>query len=651
MAWSENAIAGIRNKGPDPVRRASKGVARSVLLIVAAAVACAQTPPTATNSIAPSPADREAHFRVDRVAAPGGAEIDTLIGTLPDGGDLPLVSVLIDTLGDSDPTNDTLRNVWVLTYARPSILQRIVAGLPFMYVRPGSPHRRDDAVPTPVLDMSSATGNTWLKLLHALAQAEFLDPFGLPVRATTRAYSGNVADYRNQQVWNAVNALAGADQQNAMGGLSQTEMESVQARLLLSTKLFGDLVSESYLPTAYAKDRDERLQTRQHNWELLRQKAEDNGLYFQPLTLGLSKDSDALLWVEQQDPPSFERPSFNGQLLNISNPFEGDWREKWKGYTEEWAFDRYGSRVAPGTPGSRTARMVPVALYSLDYPKAPLLLVNFRAPSNPRRTEAIRRGSDQLATGILGLTAFGNLEYFAAKSTFTFIRRRHGAALNRSARLRAYAELRHGLMLDDKLDPRLRADLLRRVDKVGINPFQDNAATEERLAREQYAALRAWAASPNGLARKVDQARSREIAHELHSRPARVMLRMASISTFGIYRHTERVTPVLLADIDRQRRFAWHKRFLEQVVQSSPRPEVAYDIEQVQRSLDAVTEIGEESKEFRASSEDLLRRVLAQTSDEITRRRCYECLQKLELALLRSPAVTSAAAADAGGPQ
>src|SRR5438093_54357 len=113
--------------------------------------------------------------------------------------------------------------------------------------------------------------------------------------------------------------------------------------------------------------------------------------------------------------------------------------------------------------------------------------------------------------------------------------------------------------------------------------------TEAQLARDQYAALRSYAAAPEGLARKLDRTRSKEIAQHVHSKPALAMLRVASISTLGIYRHSERMSPELLAQVDRQRRFAWHKRFLEQVIDSTPQPEVAYNVEQVQRSLDAIT--------------------------------------------------------------
>ena len=39
-------------------------------------------------------------------------------------------------------------------------------------------------------------------------------------------------------------------------------------------------------------------ETRGHNWELLRQRAEANGLYFEPLGLTASR-THALLWVSR----------------------------------------------------------------------------------------------------------------------------------------------------------------------------------------------------------------------------------------------------------------------------------------------------------------------------------------------------------------
>jgi len=50
--------------------------------------------------------------------------------SLDGGRDVPLVSVLRDTLGD-DPENDRVTYIWLLTSARPRLRQRILSAIPF----------------------------------------------------------------------------------------------------------------------------------------------------------------------------------------------------------------------------------------------------------------------------------------------------------------------------------------------------------------------------------------------------------------------------------------------------------------------------------------------------------------------------------------
>src|SRR4051812_37083816 len=71
-------------------------------------------------------------------AAPAGttAELLTLFchACSPEASgsqDVPVVSVLRDTLGDSDPKNDRVLYVWLLTSSRPSLGQRLLSAVPF----------------------------------------------------------------------------------------------------------------------------------------------------------------------------------------------------------------------------------------------------------------------------------------------------------------------------------------------------------------------------------------------------------------------------------------------------------------------------------------------------------------------------------------
>jgi len=67
--------------------------------------------------------------------------------------DLPLVSVLRDTLGDSDPKNDRVFYVWFLTSSRPSFGQRLLSAVPFSYWRVGAGSQNVNV--TPRIDLSA----------------------------------------------------------------------------------------------------------------------------------------------------------------------------------------------------------------------------------------------------------------------------------------------------------------------------------------------------------------------------------------------------------------------------------------------------------------------------------------------------------------
>src|SRR5262245_18406741 len=92
---------------------------------------------------------------LERLDTGAGAELLTLF-SLRTGLPEPIVSLLRDTRGDDDPSNDRIRYIWVLTYARPSIPDRIKASVPFLYRKSGTPAKTDKP-PKPVLDYSATS--------------------------------------------------------------------------------------------------------------------------------------------------------------------------------------------------------------------------------------------------------------------------------------------------------------------------------------------------------------------------------------------------------------------------------------------------------------------------------------------------------------
>jgi hypothetical protein len=119
----------------------------------------------------PEPADgasASSIVRVERLPIAGGAELVTLIGKVqvsPESrvgigpAEIPLVSILRDSLGDDDPTNDRLRDVWMLTYTRPTLTQQVTAAVPFFYSRFGNKEDSGESVPPPMTDLVKKGAN------------------------------------------------------------------------------------------------------------------------------------------------------------------------------------------------------------------------------------------------------------------------------------------------------------------------------------------------------------------------------------------------------------------------------------------------------------------------------------------------------------
>ena len=124
------------------------------------------------------------------------------------GGWVPLVTVLRDTLGDLSPENDRLRYVWPLTYTRPTVKQRLFGAIPFFYTRAGNKKGSPDKTPPAVLDLTAPERDVWNKIFWTALQSILLDPYGMPIKASSRSYQQNISDYRKSHIIRALSVLA-----------------------------------------------------------------------------------------------------------------------------------------------------------------------------------------------------------------------------------------------------------------------------------------------------------------------------------------------------------------------------------------------------------------------------------------------------------
>ncbi|MEO8096713.1 MAG: hypothetical protein ABI811_03365 [Acidobacteriota bacterium] len=493
-------------------------------------------------------------FTITRTPVSGGAEILTVFAPVPESNQpVPLLSVLRDTLGDSDPANDRLRDIWMLTTARPSLLQHAAAGVPFFYWRPNLGKNADKA-PRSVLDLGDPASNTWSFLAQQLTQVLAVDSNGALIRASTRRYRSNLADQRRVQLAEGLAVVSHLEnREEILGVLNESELLQIQARLTLGGQMMGGLVSSEKLPEAYLSQRSRTHETRGHNWELLRQRAEANGLYFEALGLGDSP-THALLWVAREDALGPAR-DFDGKFLGIANPFADSRVMDWKGISVTRSYDAQGREVAAGTPGASERELIPLALYGLDYPKVPLLVVDFRATHAPKHREMLARAMADAVTGILGYSKWGNWPYMAGSFVFNFTRTRWGGATNGQQRLKAYADGRRWLALDTSLAPDLRVDLLKRLEVMGVNPLDESIFQATDVARRQFAALLAYAADPDGLPARLQRDRAAELSTYEHGPFARAGFKFAQVATLGIFHHHESDKGLgLTATLDQERR-------------------------------------------------------------------------------------------------
>jgi hypothetical protein len=573
-------------------------------------------------------------FHLEKTEVAGGAELLTIFGELKglnehDGASssVPLVTVLRDTLNDQDPENDRLRYMWMLTYAKPSSKQQLAAAIPFLYNRVGNKGHAGKGTPPPLLDLSETEHEVWQKIFWSTLQNIFLDSYGLPVKASTRNFRRNLGEYRKAHILRALAVLSlYQSTTGAAPALTDAEMRDMQARLMLTDKIFGGIVDEINLEHVYQKGTSEIHDIRGHNWELLRQRAEAESLFFEPLEMPDGSATHVIVWATKPDLLNNHERPFNKRFLNIESPWQDKRLLNWAGYTETRYFDAEHHQVAADTPGARAVEMIPLALYGLDHPKIPILLVDFRSRLNPKGREMSRRVFQDVTRTMLGFSRFGDLPFFVSRTVYEFVTGRRGMDLNQPSRLRAYSQLKLLLSLDASLDPQLRDEVSQRLECVSLNPLENSLETEAQLAREQYASLMDYAKRPDGLPARLDRDRRAEMVPLKHGRAGQAMLRLGNILSFGLYTHRERATDELSERLETQRRLAYHGRFLREVAKSSPQVEVVWNIDDVKHSLNFIAVHGtvDEGKAAKAAA-----LIFARTSDTEARELSLKCLYRI----------------------
>ena len=430
-------------------------------------------------------------FHVERQRINSQTDLLTVFAVGGGKEDLPLVSVLFETMGDDDPANDRPRYVWSLTYAAPDVAQRIAAAIPFFYRRtPSKSLSENGKAPPPIFDFKASRWRTVARALRQAAQFTVIDDQGFFFRAAPRSYNRNSDDHRRDHLHRALAVLfmleSGGGYESA---ISAAQLHELQARLAMSSGLFSGLVKREALDKVAQKHRSRWERTRARNWEFLRQRAEAEGLVFQPLAQRDGSVTHAMLWIAREELNFKPARKFDKRFLNIADPRADKRLRDWNGHVEVRWLNEDNRQVEPETAGARRVDLIPLAVYGLNHPRTPALLIDFRDPANPKVREVSRRLIDDLSRTVFRISPFRRFPLWAARKVFDFVTRRRGDDFNQASRLKSYAELDLLLMLDESLSAQLRSELIKRVRRATTNPMENSLRAETRLAYANYEAL------------------------------------------------------------------------------------------------------------------------------------------------------------------
>lgn len=589
------------------------------------------------------------------------AELVTLIGRFDEPGQsaavehVPLVAVLRDTLSNPDPDSDKLRYVYLLTLNRPNIGQRVLSAVPFFYWRIGGSQSDAEGTPKPLLDMSDTRQRVWTRVGFDVLQWTALDPMIMPVRASSHAYRTNLIDHERLHIEEALSFLRQAPSDSTGDGLTRAELDSVIARLTLAKNLLGGLMSADHLERVARAREAKRAATIGRNWELLRTSAERAGLIFEPLHLGEGASQYAVLWFPANG--SFSAPGLSlkttWKLLHISNPWSDkrlnpttryvgnpgvapatshDGRPRilpeWKGYRQERYLDANGRLLPRGQTGPTEVTLVPLAVYSLTYPRMPLLLVDFRSSMHTKWPEILQRTRDDIITGVLSLSHFTNWYYYAGNALYQFVRSRRGTAVDEEIRLDCYSEFGVAVALDRSLDSDFRHELQRGMHGLTLNPLESSPGHEAARARANYIALEKAAANPEKLQERLEKDRRQELAAFGESIRGKLRQDTLHYMTLGGYTARAPRDEDNEARLDRDRRTESLIRYLGELSDAGVDPTVSFDTVQIRSSMDELASLVQaaSSKRMRNQAVAVIEKLQSEFQDEALRADCARVL-------------------------
>jgi hypothetical protein len=580
-------------------------------------------------------AEKGGRGRLEISPLPGGAELLTFFlasrasdNTQPPV-EIPIFSILRDTLYREEPEYHKYRHLWIYGETKASPWQKVAAAVPFLYMNPLGSNAKPEKNLSPVMDLSTPTNNFSWNLVASGVQKYIIEPQAFLVRGPSQTLFKNGSDNRQRQLQRAVTLLKLAHPENgnySSPGLPEEVFHRARVKAALHQSFLGGLVSKDSFGRIYNKQVRMEETIRSRNWEILRQRAETEGLYFEPLILPGGTVTHVLLWVAQPDLAESKIKSFSGRFLNVDNPWTDKRLAQWRGPVETWHLDAKGRRVDPHHPEARPTQMIPLALYGLNHPRIPALLIDFRSSLNPRMREVSRRLVEDITNTGLRVSLLGNLYYTIGKSVLGFALQRWGKDLNQPSRWRAQAELKVLLEFNASLSPSLKEVIRKSMNVGSTNPLAATLDANSQVAWHQHEQLLAQLQQPGPWMSRLMKDRQKELATQLHSPFHQTTKTLAAALALGFHKHPSSSPYLLTQQLALIRQQNHHLELLKQAGKRPGPVEVTWNPEQFRKTVETLSSYPGRDREYLAR---LLNRVASKSGSADLAALCQTTLEKV----------------------
>jgi hypothetical protein len=236
-----------------------------------------------------------------------------------------------------------------------------------------------------------------------------------------------------------------------------------------------------------------------------------------------------------------------------------------------------------------------------------------------------QRSISELTSGVLGLSHFTNWYFYFASDFYDFVSGRHGKAMNEASRLDCFSDFRMELALDERIDPALKDEMERRLERLAVNPLGSAPKREIEDAFARYKLLQVEAENGRLLGR-IEQERRFELSSFGESEKAGAAKSMLHVATFGLYR--QQAVRDDIPAVDRDRRITDQLAFLDSLIQSDTPPEIRYDRRRIESSVRELSNLmpAVSSRSVRSRAEQILGRLRSRSNDAELQADCTAAL-------------------------